>query len=65
MPVDQYIRRYEHAILHLLYARFFTKFLKDLGLVDANEPFVRLLTQGMVLKDGEVMSKSRGNTVDS
>ncbi len=64
MPVDQYIGGIEHAILHLLYSRFFTKFLKDLGLVDVKEPFVRLLTQGMVLKDGEVMSKSRGNTVD-
>ena len=64
MPVDQYIGGIEHAILHLLYSRFFTKFLKDLGLVDVPEPFDRLLTQGMVLKDGEVMSKSRGNTVD-
>ncbi len=64
MPVDQYIGGIEHAILHLLYARFFTKFLKDLGLVDTDEPFTRLLTQGMVLKDNEVMSKSRGNTVD-
>jgi len=50
--------------LHLLYSRFFTKFLKDLGLVNVDEPFDRLLTQGMVLKDGEVMSKSKGNTVD-
>ncbi len=64
MPVDQYIGGIEHAILHLLYSRFFTKFLKDLGLVNFDEPFARLLTQGMVLKDGEVMSKSRGNTVD-
>jgi len=64
MPVDQYIGGIEHAILHLLYARFFTKFLKDLELVSTDEPFTRLLTQGMVLKDGEVMSKSRGNTVD-
>ncbi len=64
MAVDQYIGGIEHAILHLLYSRFFTKFFKDLGLTDLNEPFVRLLTQGMVLKDGEVMSKSRGNTVD-
>ena len=64
MPVDQYIGGIEHAILHLLYARFFTKFLKDLGLVKTDEPFTRLLTQGMVLKDNEVMSKSRGNTVD-
>ncbi|MDD5155101.1 MAG: leucine--tRNA ligase [Candidatus Omnitrophica bacterium] len=64
MTVDQYIGGIEHAVLHLLYSRFFTKFLKDLGLLDFNEPFQRLLTQGMVLKDGEVMSKSRGNTVD-
>ena len=60
MPVDQYIGGIEHAILHLLYSRFFTKFFKDLGLVNFDEPFARLLTQGMVLKDGEVMSKSRG-----
>jgi len=64
MPVDQYIGGIEHAILHLLYARFFTNFFKDLGMIDFTEPFVKLLTQGMVLKDGEVMSKSRGNTVD-
>jgi leucyl-tRNA synthetase len=64
MPVDQYIGGIEHAILHLLYARFFTKFFKSLGLVATDEPFTRLLTQGMVLKDNEVMSKSRGNTVD-
>ncbi len=64
MPVDQYIGGIEHAILHLLYARFFTKFFKDLGMVSFDEPFCRLLTQGMVLKDGEVMSKSRGNIVD-
>ncbi|MEW6102116.1 MAG: leucine--tRNA ligase [Candidatus Omnitrophota bacterium] len=64
MPVDQYIGGIEHAILHLLYSRFFTKFFKDLGMVDFAEPFKRLLTQGMVLKDGEVMSKSRGNIVD-
>jgi leucyl-tRNA synthetase len=64
MPVDQYIGGIEHAILHLLYSRFFTKFLKDLGLVGVAEPFDRLLTQGMVLKDGEVMSKSKGNVVD-
>ncbi|HCI44658.1 MAG TPA: leucine--tRNA ligase [Candidatus Omnitrophica bacterium] len=64
MPVDQYIGGIEHAILHLLYSRFFTKFFKDLGLISFDEPFARLLTQGMVLKDGEVMSKSRGNTVD-
>jgi len=64
MPVDQYIGGIEHAILHLLYSRFFTKFFKDLGMIGFNEPFSRLLTQGMVLKDGEVMSKSRGNIVD-
>ena len=64
MPVDQYIGGIEHAILHLLYSRFFTKFLRDLGWVNFDEPFDRLLTQGMVLKDGEVMSKSRGNIVD-
>ncbi|MFA6216695.1 MAG: leucine--tRNA ligase [Candidatus Omnitrophota bacterium] len=64
MPVDQYIGGIEHAILHLLYSRFFTKFFQDLGLICFNEPFKRLLTQGMVLKDGEVMSKSRGNIVD-
>ncbi|MFH1577615.1 MAG: leucine--tRNA ligase [Candidatus Omnitrophota bacterium] len=64
MPVDQYIGGIEHAVLHLLYSRFFTKFLNDLGLVRFREPFSKLLTQGMVLKDGEVMSKSRGNIVD-
>lgn len=64
MPVDQYIGGIEHAILHLLYSRFFTKFFKDLGLLGFDEPFSRLLTQGMVLKDGEVMSKSKGNIVD-
>jgi leucyl-tRNA synthetase len=64
MPVDQYIGGIEHAILHLLYSRFFTKFFKDLGMIPFDEPFLRLLTQGMVLKDGEVMSKSRGNIVD-
>ncbi len=64
MPVDQYIGGIEHAILHLLYARFFSKFFKDLGMLEFDEPFKRLLTQGMVLKDGEVMSKSRGNIVD-
>jgi leucyl-tRNA synthetase len=64
MPVDQYIGGIEHAILHLLYSRFFTKFLKDLGMLDFKEPFKKLLTQGMVLKEGEVMSKSKGNIVD-
>jgi len=64
MPVDQYIGGIEHAILHLLYSRFFTKFFKDLGMVGFDEPFQKLLTQGMVLKDGEVMSKSKGNIVD-
>jgi leucyl-tRNA synthetase len=64
MQVDQYIGGIEHAILHLLYSRFFTKFFKDLNMVAYDEPFTRLLTQGMVLKDGEVMSKSRGNIVD-
>ncbi len=64
LGVDQYIGGIEHAILHLLYARFFTKVLRDLGYHDIDEPFARLLTQGMVLKDGAKMSKSKGNTVD-
>ena len=64
LPVDLYIGGIEHAILHLLYARFFHKVLRDLGLVDSDEPFKKLLTQGMVLKDGSKMSKSKGNTVD-
>jgi leucyl-tRNA synthetase len=64
MPVDQYIGGIEHAVLHLLYSRFFTKFLSDLGLLGIQEPFEKLLTQGMVLKEGEVMSKSKGNIVD-
>ena len=63
MPVDQYVGGIEHAILHLLYSRFLMKVLYDEGLVKQTEPFVRLLTQGMVLKDGAVMSKSRGNSV--
>jgi len=63
MPVDQYIGGIEHAILHLLYARFFTKGLRDLGLTMVGEPFSRLLTQGMVIKDGAKMSKSMGNVV--
>ncbi|PKM99542.1 MAG: leucine--tRNA ligase [Elusimicrobia bacterium HGW-Elusimicrobia-2] len=63
MPVDQYIGGIEHATMHLIYARFFTKALRDLGLFDFSEPFKRLLCQGMVLKDGSKMSKSKGNTV--
>ena len=64
MPVDQYIGGIEHAIMHLLYARFFTKALRDLGLTKIDEPFKRLLCQGMVIKDGAKMSKSIGNVVD-
>jgi leucyl-tRNA synthetase len=64
MAVDFYSGGVEHAILHLLYSRFFTRVLRDVGLIDFGEPFKRLLTQGMVLKDGEVMSKSKGNVVD-
>lgn len=63
-PVDHYIGGIEHAVLHLLYARFFHKVLRDIGLLNSNEPFTALLTQGMVLKDGAKMSKSKGNTVD-
>ena len=64
MPVDQYIGGIEHAVLHLLYARFFTKVLRDLGWIALGEPFTNLLTQGMVIKDGAKMSKSKGNVVD-
>ncbi|MEE8345041.1 MAG: leucine--tRNA ligase [Woeseiaceae bacterium] len=64
MPVNQYTGGIEHAILHLLYARFFQKVMRDFGLSAANEPFTNLLTQGMVLKDGAKMSKAKGNTVD-
>ena len=63
LPVDQYVGGVTHAILHLLYSRFFTKVLNDLGLVDFNEPFTRLLNQGMVIMEGSAMSKSRGNLV--
>lgn len=63
-PVDQYIGGVEHAVMHLLYARFFHKLMRDEGLVNSDEPFKALLTQGMVLKDGHKMSKSLGNTVD-
>jgi leucyl-tRNA synthetase len=64
MPVSQYIGGVEHAVLHLLYARFFTKVLRDLGWIAVSEPFAHLLTQGMVIKDGAKMSKSKGNVVD-
>ncbi len=64
LPVDQYVGGIEHAILHLLYARFYNKLMRDAGLIKTDEPFKKLLTQGMVLKDGAKMSKSKGNTVD-
>jgi leucyl-tRNA synthetase len=64
VPVDQYVGGIEHAVMHLLYARFFHKVMRDEGLVDSDEPFTNLLTQGMVLNDGAKMSKSKGNTVD-
>jgi len=64
LPIDQYIGGITHAILHLIYCRFFTKVMRDMGMVDFDEPVVRLLNQGMVLKDGSAMSKSKGNVVE-
>jgi leucyl-tRNA synthetase len=64
MPVDQYVGGVEHAVLHLLYSRFFTRVVRDLGIIETSEPFKNLLTQGMVIRDGAKMSKSKGNAVD-
>ena len=64
-PIDQYIGGVEHAILHLIYSRFFTKVMRDLGLIANDEPATRLFTQGMVIKDGAKMSKSKGNVVSA
>ncbi|MDP2156313.1 MAG: class I tRNA ligase family protein, partial [Nitrospirota bacterium] len=64
MPVDQYVGGVEHAVLHLLYSRFFTRVIRDLGIINVSEPFINLLTQGMVIKDGAKMSKSKGNVID-
>lgn len=63
LPVDMYIGGVEHAVLHLLYSRFYTKFLKDIGVIDFDEPFIRLFNQGMIVKNGSKMSKSKGNVV--
>src|SRR4030042_5079148 len=64
LPIDQYIGGIEHAILHLLYSRFYSRVMERFGLVKYKEPFTRLLTQGMVIKDGAKMSKSKGNVID-